>query len=332
MTDIDPFTYMAPPLKIRALSAALGTGLIDHLRARPASSLAVMATQLGLHPRGSQLLTGLLLDHGLLVRAPGAADALSLSASLQADLASDEEFVREVVSYMDKVYRDLSSLEDAVRTGAFEGEVRRFWTYRGKDEAQAQHEPLLRVLTRQAGRSIVAAMGLTGQESVLDAGGNSGTFATRILERHPAARCAVFDLPGPCAEGRRRFAEHVAAGQLRFFEGDFQEDAFPGGFEVVVFKGVLNDWPDQMVPLLLQKARAALAPGGRLVVVEHMQGEWGAEVDAWFDLSFMYLIEQAREFRTKAFYSAALEALGGHVLASVPVPVARMTLVSATFE
>ena len=320
MSDIDPFLYMSPYLKIRALSAALGMGLVDHLRAHPASSLAAIASQRKLHRRGCQLVVNVLLEHGLFVRAAGAPDAISLSPGFVADLDGDEEFVREMVSYMDKVYRDLGSLEEAATTGAFEGEVRHFWTYRGQGEAGPQHEPLLRVLTRQAARGIVEAMDLSGRETVLDAGGNSGTFATSILARHPAARCAVFDLPGPCEEGRRRFAEQVASGGLRFFEGDFQEHDFPKGFEVVVFKGVLNDWPDNLIAMLLQKGRAALAPGGRLIVVEHMQGEWGAEVDAWFDISFMYLIEQGREFRTKDFYADHLRTIGGRDLTASRSP------------
>ena len=123
-------------------------------------------------------------------------------------------------------------------------------------------------LTRYEAPLIVPHLGLDASARLLDVGGNSGEFALGCAARHPHLLSTVADLPGVCALGARNIAGRPGAGQVGFHPLDLRRDALPAGFDTVVFKSVLHDWPDDMAARFLGLAADALLPGGRLIIVE----------------------------------------------------------------
>jgi demethylspheroidene O-methyltransferase len=98
----------------------------------------------------------------------------------------------------------------------------------------------------------------------------------------PGARLLLFDLPEVAAAAQARF---VAAGvDARAVPGSFSEDALPEGADLITLVRVLHDHDDDSALKILRAARAALAPGAKLLVAEPFAGTEGAEPigDAYF--------------------------------------------------
>jgi len=105
---------------------------------------------------------------------------------------------------------------------------------------------------------------------LLDVGGASGTYTLAFLTASPAMRATLFDR-GPVVElARERLREAGVLDRVTLAPGDFYSDALPGGHDLVFVSAIIhqND-PVQNVDLF-RKAFAALEPGGRIVVRDHV--------------------------------------------------------------
>ncbi len=129
--------------------------------------------------------------------------------------------------------------------------------------------------------------------SWLDVGGGEGAFLAALAKRAPQLDLQLFDLPPVAARARMALEKQGLSSRIRVLEGDFLGDSLPQGAEIVSLVRVLHDHDDESARLLLQRAHAALAPGGRLLIAEPMAGTRGAEPigDAYFGF---YLLAMGR--------------------------------------
>jgi trans-aconitate methyltransferase len=102
-------------------------------------------------------------------------------------------------------------------------------------------------------------------EAVLDAGCGAGALTELIAQHRPDARVVALDLAPVVRQVPR--GPHTAA-----VAGDLWEP-WPVRADVVVLARVLHDWDDDAAATILERARAALRPGGRLALVEMLRDE-----------------------------------------------------------
>ena len=105
---------------------------------------------------------------------------------------------------------------------------------------------------------------------LLDVGGASGTYPLAFLAASPEMRATLFDRVPVVALARERLREAGVLDRVTLAPGDFYSDALPGGHDLVFVSAIIhqND-PVQNVDLF-RKAFAALEPGGRIVVRDHV--------------------------------------------------------------
>jgi SAM-dependent methyltransferase len=118
---------------------------------------------------------------------------------------------------------------------------------------------------------------------VLDVGGGSGLLAIEFALRYPNSEAVVFEHPGVAGTTRRIIGQYGAQERIKVQAGDFNRDRFEGKYNLVVASGVL-DFAGEFLPDLLGRMRAALAPGGFLLVIgQYSQRECrdSAAVLAW---------------------------------------------------
>ncbi|MFH8384642.1 methyltransferase [Kitasatospora sp. NPDC018058] len=116
-------------------------------------------------------------------------------------------------------------------------------------------------------REVPRAYDFTGARTVVDVGGGNGTLLAAVLRAVPDARGILFDSAQGAAAAPETFRRAgLAPDRWSIEAGDFFE-AVPGG-DVLLVKGILHDWDDERCAALLRNCRAALAPDGRLLVVE----------------------------------------------------------------
>jgi SAM-dependent methyltransferase len=102
---------------------------------------------------------------------------------------------------------------------------------------------------------------------LLDIGGGTGSFLKIIHRRHPELAMTLFELPGTAAYARKRFAPADAAA-IQIVEGDMLNDPLPTGFDAALLSHVLHGFTEDRCAGLLKKVHAALATGGRLLIVD----------------------------------------------------------------
>ncbi len=124
---------------------------------------------------------------------------------------------------------------------------------------------------------------------LLDVGGGDGRFLAEAAARAPALRVLLFDLPAVAARATARFEAGGLSARATAIGGDFRTDALPQGADLVSLVRILHDHDDATVRALLRAVRAALAPGGTLLIAEPLAATPGAEPvgDAYFGFYLM---------------------------------------------
>ena len=104
-------------------------------------------------------------------------------------------------------------------------------------------------------------------DTVLDVGGGNGSTLCGLLQAHPGLRGQLFDLPAVAEAARETIARAGLEDRIEVHGGDFFEEVM-GKADGIVLRHVLHDWGDDACTTLLRNAHAALAEGGRLLIVE----------------------------------------------------------------
>ncbi len=154
----------------------------------------------------------------------------------------------------------------------------------------------------------------------LDVGGGDGTVAETLLRRDLRLTCDVFNLPAvePLVEERARAAGLKS--RLGFVGGDFLAGPLPGGYDVLSFVRVLHDWPADVARALLEKAKHARPPGGRLVVCEELRNRDRLAVQFFWTYFLIGVDACTSRLREVNWYTEALAALGFEDIHVIPGP------------
>ncbi len=105
---------------------------------------------------------------------------------------------------------------------------------------------------------------------VLDLGGGPGSLLVAVLRRHAGLQGTVLELPGAAALARQHVAREPEGKRIEVIEGDFLIDPMPPGHDAIVLANVLHVLSKEHNRALLQRARAAVTPGARLLIVDFL--------------------------------------------------------------
>jgi SAM-dependent methyltransferase len=298
----------------RALGSAFELGLVDHLAARDGETVQALRAVLGGDGRGAELLLPLLAGCGVIELGDGRA-ALSpafrralryrdlLEAKLEfAHLAlpdlmqlfsvmlrSPEEFRRRARIY------DLFSYGRCLEDTPENLDRTRWWMR------------FTTVLTRYEAGACAARHDFSRYRRMLDIGGNSGEFALQVCARNPRMTATVFDLPLVCRIGEEHVRRRPESSRIQFLPGDAFTRPVPAGHDLITFKSMLHDWPDDAATQLIHRASRSLEPGGTVLIFE--RGRLG-QSPTLVPYSMIPVLLFAPAFRSPALYVDALRACG----------------------
>jgi hypothetical protein len=203
------------------------------------------------------------------------------------------------------IWASWGALDHSIRTGenAFthlQGED--VWSYRAKrPEESARFDRAMASLTGRATQAVLDAEDFSRFSLIVDVGGGNGRLLGEILARNPEARGILFDQPHVIAEAA--LPERCEAVGGSFFE------AVPEGADAYVLKAIIHDWEDRESVAILQTVRRAVAPEGRLFLIESLLGGPNERPAAMFSDLNMLVAPGGRE-RTISEYSALFEQSG----------------------
>ncbi|QDQ15879.1 methyltransferase [Streptomyces spectabilis] len=152
--------------------------------------------------------------------------------------------------------------------------------------------------------------------TVVDVGGGQGGFLAAVLRAGPGLDGVLYDRAHVLA-GHRLGDDAALAGRWSTAEGDFFADVPKG--DVLVLKRILHDWQDEQCVGLLRACRRALAPGGRVLVVDAVIAPDNRPHQAK-DLDLLMMTSLVGRERTYEDFRALLAEAGLRLTRVVPTP------------
>lgn len=119
--------------------------------------------------------------------------------------------------------------------------------------------------------AVVAALGLVGDETVVDVGAGSGYFSFRFARAVPRGKVVAIDIQPEMVRHVHHKAMTDKVSNLEVVLGKPEDPGIPDGANLVFLCDVLHHVPDPS--LWLGKLTAELKPGARLVLVEFKEGK-----------------------------------------------------------
>jgi hypothetical protein len=146
---------------------------------------------------------------------------------------------------------------------------------------------------------------------LVDVGGAHGHLLATILRRYPKLRGVLYDQEQVVAAAERSgfITAPEIAGRCESRGGDFFA-AVPAGADGYLMKFIMHDWDDETCLRILANCREAMAPGGRVLVVDHVVPPGnGPHRGKLMDINMMVLtggLERTREEFRELFARAGL--------------------------
>jgi hypothetical protein len=306
--------YISSFIDARSLKTAFEIGLIDLLLQRHSSPTQSLAQATGVDARGLNFLLGLLkmnnvieVDYGDVRLHADFQKVLRFRDLLETKLDFAGFLLDDFTDYFTFLIRDPQR---------FVGQSRLFELF---DYRRAMTDSLenyqrtrawMRLTSTLTRYEALACMGLydfTGHRRMLDLGGNSGEFALQLCRRHRQLSATVFDLPLVCEIGLEKMMSEPESARIGFCSGDLRTDRLPLGHDLVTFKSVLHDWPQEDADHFLESAVQAIEPGGKLVIFERAPIDPQQKPPTFADLPVMLFF---RSYRPPEAYMDTLARLG----------------------
>jgi SAM-dependent methyltransferase len=262
------FGILTGPWLAQGCYALAKLGLPDLMAAGP-RPVAELAASAGLDERALHRMLRALAAAGLLREdTPGCFGLTAVTQPLRADVFGSSRDM--AIIFGEEVFRSFAEVVSTLRTGqpAFEKVYGQpFYDYLGANPVAAR--TFGTAMGRAGVPAVLSGCDFTGVGTVVDVGGGDGGLLATVLRAQPQARGVLVDLPAAATQAKERLARAGLDGRVDFVEASFF-DAMPAGADVYVLCRVLHNWPDRDAVRLLRRIREAIAPGGRVIVIEDL--------------------------------------------------------------
>jgi len=174
-------------------------------------------------------------------------------------------------------------------------------------------------LALQKAGKVVSSIDLKGVGALLDLGGGPGTYSMEFAKRN--IDVTLCDFPDTLKISKRLIASAGLTKKIRLLPGDFTKDGMGSGYDLVFISQIFHAYSQDECQAMLKKAKAALNPGGRVVIQEFYLDETRAnpQQGAIFAINMLvntsagrtYTPSEMRSWLKKAGFSGAEEKLLG---------------------
>lgn len=248
-----------------ALNAAVSLGLFPRLAASPATAEEISRVLHTASPHTEALLDS-LCGLGILFKSSA---QYQLKAELIPLLDPDSpDCLLGALKLNADLFQLWAELPDCIRTGS---PVLPANPHLGGDPARTRR--FVEGMHSRAGimaRGLLPSLVPEPHSRILDLGGGPGTFSIKLLERDSTLTATVLDLPPIVQAAAEIHAGHPALDRLTFLGGDYHKAALPPDQDLILYCGALHQEPEDSLPDLFAKIKAALKPAGALCVVDLM--------------------------------------------------------------
>ena len=133
------------------------------------------------------------------------------------------------------------------------------------------------VLADEVGRKVDVSGDAT---RLLDVGGGHGLYAVELCRRRPGLSATVFDYPEALALAREEIRAAGLGDRMDVRGGDYWTDDMGDGYDLALVFNVIHAHDAAENVRLFERVADALAPGGRIVVLDQFEGSARTPVGA----------------------------------------------------
>jgi (2Fe-2S) ferredoxin/predicted O-methyltransferase YrrM len=246
--------FMPSRVILSALELNVFTALRDGCDAKE------LAQRIACDPRATQLLLNALVSLGLLQKEDGTFRNTPSAARFLSDGGPDS--ARQAQLHTANMWKRWSQLTESVKTGlpapslCDEQDV-------GSFIAAMDHGARGRV------RAMVQALGLNGSRRMLDLGGGSGVYSIALAKASPELHSEIVDLPDVLQIAQQHVAKAGLSDRIVVRSGDMLTvDLTAHSYDFVLLSSICHMFSPEENRTLFARARAALAPKGRIAIAD----------------------------------------------------------------
>ena len=266
----DTFTAL---VAARAVTTAVMLGVFDSFHEAPCTP-GELAERLGLDPLGAETLLTALWTLGYVERDGDRFANTAVSDRLL--WSSSPESIATFIGHQgDLHWQTLAMLPEAVRDGAA------YAMHEQRQDDAERWRAYIRGLfeiSRPEQDTNAALVPVESPRRLVDVAAGHGAFAMAMCRRHPGLEATVLDLPPSVEVGREIVAEQGYDDRVTFRAGDVFEAGLGEDLDVVSAFNLIHHLPEERDRELCRMARAALRPGGVLVIGDTARPEASGEV------------------------------------------------------
>lgn len=243
------------------LYVASELGLFEAL-GNDTSTLDALSEKIKVPARTLRIVLDALVAVGFLIRQEDhyqntPVTATFLSGQPQADF-------RPILRLWDKVvYSQWATLEEAIRTNK-----RTYGLPEFSEQEHAIFDTGVSTLTAPSAKALANQYDFSRHQSVLDLAGGMGFFLMAVMERYPAVKGTLFELPLTARAAHKQIASSPFSQRVTVVEGDILLDDLPCVHDAVVLANIIHLFSPETNQLLLNRIRKAVNVGARLLVVD----------------------------------------------------------------
>jgi len=306
--------FLTDFLQTQVLKSAFETGLIDLLQTQEEISFASLCSSLRIDAEGAKLIIDLLSQNQVLHQSKqkislteGFNHALHFRDLLEAKIEFANLLVPDVMNNLKDYIQDMDSFMQ-------QSDIFDLFSYHRAYESTEENLEITRkwmkyttVLTRYEAGVFLENYNVSKYSTAMDIGGNSGEFMSQMCSSHSELRGTVVDLPVVCDIGQNHLAGRASSERVQFHKADALQHELPTGFDLVTFKSILHDWPDEAVDTYIAKAYDSLALNGDIVIFERINSDAQTPVPVFGNLPVFIFM---RFYRQADLYYHLLEKYG----------------------
>ncbi len=208
--------------------------------------------------RGTEMLLNALVSLKLLEKRDGIYTNTPMSARFFVGGTPDSARCAQL--HIANIWKRWSSLTDAVRAGAAV-------TPRSENGSVGPFIAAMDHTARGRARAVVQAVQVNGDKHMLDLGGGSGAYSIAFAKAAPALEAEIVDLPEVLPITQEHIRKAGLANRISTRAGDMLTIPLESGrYDLVLLSAICHMYSPEENRQLFERAYAALAPKGRLVV------------------------------------------------------------------
>ena len=264
------FETMTAYQRTAALKAAIDLDLFTAIGEGKAT-VSALANRVGGTERAVRMLSDCLVVLGFLVKT-GNSYGLTPDSAMFLDMRSPA-YVGSAKRFMasEHVVEGFRDLAAVARSGRGQPDALRADDL--KDFAWAEFARSMAPMAQWTAKMAAKLIDHDARIRVLDVAAGHGMFGIAVAQQNPNAKIVALDWPVVLAvaeENARRFA---VIGRYELLPGDALQVELGTGFDVVLIPNFMHLWDRATNVRFLKKVHAALAPQGRVIIVEFVPDE-----------------------------------------------------------